>query len=64
MSPPSASSNAFICVALGRSANAINFHKTCLKDPKALFDVLMGPKHDHKLEGVGLIKHHLGGGFG
>jgi hypothetical protein len=37
---------------------------TCLKDPKALFDVLMSAKCDCKLKGVGPIKHHLGGDFG
>jgi hypothetical protein len=27
-------------------------------------DALTGPKHKHKLKGVGPIKHHLGGDFG
>jgi hypothetical protein len=37
---------------------------TCLKDPKAFFDVLTGPKHKCKLKGVGPIKHHLSGDLG
>jgi hypothetical protein len=36
---------------------------TCLKDPKAFFDVRMGPKYNYKLKGVGPIKYHLGGDF-
>jgi hypothetical protein len=37
---------------------------TCLKDPKAFFDVLTGPKYNYKLKVVGPIKYHLGGDFG
>ena len=36
---------------------------TCLKDPKAFFEVLTGPKYNYKLKGVGPIKYHLGGDF-
>ena len=36
---------------------------TCLKDPQAFFNELAGPKHNHKVKGVGPIKHHLGGDF-
>jgi hypothetical protein len=34
-----------------------------LKDPKAFFDVLTGPKYDYKLKGIGPIKYHLSGDF-
>ena len=35
-----------------------------MKDPKAFFAELQGPKYNYKLKGVGPPSYHLGGDFG
>jgi hypothetical protein len=46
----------YICIYVDDLAT-----RTCLKDPKAFFDVLMGPKYNYRLKSFGPIKYHLGG---